>query len=138
MKNCEKLWKIVKNWQFKKKIRWSRIWKILSWPDGGSAKDGLLAEVGLILSHHNCILSLVIDECRREKWGFKVSAFIQDFSWHKWRWDQRCEDRPITWRFREVEGFWARVKKLLEQMGICMVLRYEGWGGSKKSEYSVT
>ncbi len=36
-------------WKFYdfKKFRWPRIWKILSWPDGGSAKDELLAEVSL-------------------------------------------------------------------------------------------
>jgi hypothetical protein len=73
-----------------KKIRCPRIWKILSWPDGRSAKDGLATEGSLMICHHNCILSLVIDECRREKWGFKVSAFIQDSSWHRWRWDRKC------------------------------------------------
>ncbi len=88
------------------KIRWSRIWKNPSWPDG--KRVGLLAEVSLWPDLEDCILSLVIDECPRENWGFLVPASIQNSSWHRWRWDRK-------YQFFASHHYYQYFKKKVEQ-----------------------
>jgi hypothetical protein len=60
-------------------IRCLRIWENLSWPHGWRAEIGLATEGSLIMGYHNGILSLVIDGCLSENWGFKISVSSSGF-----------------------------------------------------------